>query len=80
MRHHSLSDRIRYDWTRLEAETAEERLVAALKGRHVPRLLLWQHLPSAAHLADRPFDVKVVVPHHVADRLNAYLAACRPAG
>ncbi|WP_299652713.1 D-tagatose-bisphosphate aldolase, class II, non-catalytic subunit [uncultured Jannaschia sp.] len=80
MRHYSLSDRIRYYWARPEAEAAVERLVAALDGRHVPRPLLWQHLPGAAHLADRPFDAEAVVLNHVADRLDAYLAACRPAG
>ncbi|WP_299819882.1 D-tagatose-bisphosphate aldolase, class II, non-catalytic subunit [uncultured Jannaschia sp.] len=79
LRHYSLSDRIRYYWALPEAEAAVARLLAALDGRRVPLPLLWQHLPGAAALADRPFDPEAFAVAHVANRLAAYHAACGPA-
>lgn len=44
LRHYSYSDRIRYYWTRPEAEAAVGRLLAALEGRRLPEVLISQYL------------------------------------
>lgn len=45
-RHFSYSDRIRYYWTRPEAEAAVTRLLAALKSVRIPETVLHQYLPQ----------------------------------
>ena len=44
-RHFSYSDRIRYYWTQPQAQSATDRLFAALKNRKIPETLLSQYLP-----------------------------------
>ena len=53
------------------------RLVAALAGRHIPLPLLWQHLPGAAHFADRPLEPEEVLIWRVRRSLATYHDACR---
>ncbi|MCB1404292.1 MAG: class II D-tagatose-bisphosphate aldolase, non-catalytic subunit, partial [Rhodobacteraceae bacterium] len=77
LRHYSLSDRIRYYWPAPEARAAVDRLVAALAGRHIPLPLLWQHLPGAAHFADRPLEPEEVLIWRVRRSLATYHDACR---
>ncbi len=50
-RHYSYSDRIRYYWTRPEAQAAVSRLLDALAGRRIPPTLLHQFLPQMAEAA-----------------------------
>lgn len=47
-RHFSYSDRIRYYWTRPEAETAVARLMGVLDGVRIPEPVLHQYLPQVA--------------------------------
>lgn len=47
-RHFSYSDRIRYYWTRPEAEAAVAGLLAALEGVRIPETVLHQYLPQIA--------------------------------
>jgi len=47
-RHFSYSDRIRYYWTRPEAEAAVARLMTALDGVRIPETVLHQYLPQIA--------------------------------
>jgi len=77
LRHFSLSDRIRYYWTVPEARAAVDRLVAVLRGKHVPLPLLWQYLPGAAHFADSPLDPEEVLIWRVGQSLSTYHRACR---
>lgn len=51
MRHFSYSDRIRYAWTRPEAEAAVARLFAALAERRIPAPLLSQYFPRLTQAA-----------------------------
>ncbi|MET0167531.1 MAG: class II D-tagatose-bisphosphate aldolase, non-catalytic subunit, partial [Vicinamibacterales bacterium] len=77
LRHFSLSDRIRYYWIAPEAQAAVDRLMTALKGKHVPLSLFWQHLPGAAHFADTPLDPEEVLIWRVGQCLSVYQRACR---
>ncbi|MEW9612562.1 D-tagatose-bisphosphate aldolase, class II, non-catalytic subunit [Shinella sp. S4-D37] len=47
-RHFSYSDRIRYYWTRPEAEVAVSALLSALEGVRIPETVLHQYLPVLA--------------------------------
>ncbi len=47
-RHYSYSDRIRYYWSRPEAEAVVRALDAALAGKTIPQTLLDQYLPQLA--------------------------------
>ncbi|MSU88438.1 tagatose-bisphosphate aldolase [Rhodobacteraceae bacterium 2CG4] len=76
LRHYSLSDRIRYYWSAPQAQQAVARLTDALQGVPVPLPLFWQHLPSAADLADRPLDPQALLIRCVGQRLATYHAAC----
>ncbi|MFB2553533.1 D-tagatose-bisphosphate aldolase, class II, non-catalytic subunit [Ensifer soli] len=76
LRHYSLSDRIRYYWAAPEAQAATRRLVEALSGQVVPLPLFWQHLPAAAHFADRPLDPDALLVWRVTQSLASYHAAC----
>ena len=74
LRHHSLSDRIRYYWP--EAEAPVTRLMEVLRGVSVPLPLLWQHLPWAEAFADAPLVPEDVVIERVLRVLRSYSAAC----
>jgi D-tagatose 6-phosphate 4-epimerase len=76
LRHYSLSDRIRYYWPEPAAAQAVNRLVAALRGRSVPRPLFWQYLPAAEDFADAPLDPEALLVWRVTRSLDAYHAAC----
>jgi D-tagatose-1,6-bisphosphate aldolase subunit GatZ/KbaZ len=75
LRHHSLSDRIRYYWPHPKAAAAVERLHQALTGRSVPETLFWQHMPWAAEFAAKPLDPEELVIARVGRSLAAYHAA-----
>lgn len=49
MRHFSYSDRIRYYWTRPEAQAAVARLLSALGSTPIPAPLVSQYLPHLRH-------------------------------
>ncbi|MCP4384054.1 MAG: D-tagatose-bisphosphate aldolase, class II, non-catalytic subunit [Hyphomicrobiales bacterium] len=77
LRHYSLSDRIRYYWPDPAATAAVERLRSALAGKSIPLPLLWQHLPAAAHFADRPLDPQELLIWRVSESLSTYHRACQ---
>lgn len=76
LRHHSLSDRIRYYWDRPEARAAVARLTEVLRGRALPLPLIWQHLPWAEGMEDADPDEIVIA--RVGRSLDAYQRACAP--
>lgn len=76
MRHYSLSDRIRYYWNRPEAQSAVIRLMDALRGQIVPLPLIWQHLPRAAHAADKPLNPESILIEGIRGNLSTYHKAC----
>ncbi len=76
LRHYSLSDRIRYYWTTLEAQTAVQTLLDALRGQSVPLPLMWQHMPAAASFASAPLDPETLLIWRVRQSLHSYYAAC----
>lgn len=68
LRHYSYSDRIRYYWTRPEAEAAVKALAAALDGVRVPETVLHQylpHLPAEEIAGAGPEDILVAAVDHV---------------
>lgn len=78
MRHYSLSDRIRYYWTTPQAQVAVNRLLEALRGHIVPMPLMWQHMPQAAHAADKALHPEDILIERVLSSLRTYHAACFP--
>lgn len=76
LRHYSLSDRIRYYWSKPEANAAVERLFSTLRGRELPLPMLWQHLPGADHFAEEPLEPEEVLIWRIGQSLAAYHAAC----
>ena len=78
MRHYSLSDRVRYYWNAPAAQAAVNRLLEALRGQIVPMPLIWQHLPRAAHAADKPFDPEAILIERIRASLSTYHKACAP--
>jgi D-tagatose 6-phosphate 4-epimerase len=78
LRHYSLSDRVRYYWTKPEAQGAVAALMTALTGRIVPLTLFWQHLPAAAFFADAPLDPEALLIWRITETLRTYHAACHP--
>ncbi|MDO5641251.1 MAG: class II D-tagatose-bisphosphate aldolase, non-catalytic subunit [Paracoccus sp. (in: a-proteobacteria)] len=76
LRHYSLSDRIRYLWPGAGAEGAVGRLRGTIDGRAIPLPLIWQFLPGADHLAERPASVDEIVIWRVTQVLERYQAAC----
>ena len=75
LRHYSLSDRIRYYWPEPGAKVAVGKLMKALDGRIIPIELLWQHLPEAAHFADKPCNPEDILVWRVTRSLATYHAA-----
>lgn len=75
LRHYSLSDRIRYYWASPKAQSAVDRLLAALRGQSVSLPLFWQHLPDAKAFADAPLDPEALLLWRVTQSLAAYHAA-----
>lgn len=78
LRHYSLSDRIRYYWPEPTAQDAVGKLMKALEGQIIPIALLWQHLPDAAHFADRPCNPEDILVWRVTRSLTKYNSACNP--
>lgn len=76
LRHYSLSDRIRYFWPTGAATQAVADLSRALDGRRIPLPLIWQFLPGADGLADRPASVADIVIWRVGRVLRGYHDAC----
>ncbi|GHC15665.1 D-tagatose-bisphosphate aldolase, class II, non-catalytic subunit [Aidingimonas halophila] len=80
-RHFSLSDRIRYYWTRSEIAEELERLFQGLETRPIPPTLISQYLPNqyaairAGELADAP---RSLVRHRIGETLATYAQACFP--
>lgn len=65
-RHFSYSDRIRYYWTRPEAEAAVAALLSALSGVRIPETVLHQYLPTIApQEADRAEDILIAAVDRV---------------
>lgn len=65
-RHFSYSDRIRYYWTRPEAEAAVEALLSALSGVRIPETVLHQYLPTIVpQEADRAEDILIAAVDRV---------------
>lgn len=65
-RHFSYSDRIRYYWTRPEAEAAVSALLAALAGVRIPETVLHQYLPLIpSEAAGRAEDILIVAVDRV---------------
>ena len=78
LRHYSLSDRIRYYWPKPGAQDAVSKLMKVLEGRIIPVALLWQHLPEAAHFADKPCNPEDILVWRVTRSLATYHAASNP--
>ncbi|QHQ35108.1 D-tagatose-bisphosphate aldolase, class II, non-catalytic subunit [Algicella marina] len=76
LRHYSLSDRIRYYWTRKEAMQAVARLIHALRGQLVPLPLIRQHLPQAEAFAAHPLEPEDLLVDRITDTLRSYHTAC----
>jgi D-tagatose-1,6-bisphosphate aldolase subunit GatZ/KbaZ len=82
-RQFSLSDRIRYYWTRPEVEKALARLLANLEASGLPLPLLSQYLPAAwravrdGRIAPRAGDL---VRGHVREVIELYVCACSVEG
>lgn len=72
-RHFSYSDRIRYYWTRPEAEAAVAALMTALEGVRIPETVLHQYLPQIE--GTNAGDILVAAVDRV---LAVYDGACRP--
>ncbi|CAK7257287.1 MULTISPECIES: D-tagatose-bisphosphate aldolase, class II, non-catalytic subunit [unclassified Shinella] len=65
-RHFSYSDRIRYYWTRPEAEAAVAALLSALSGVRIPETVLHQYLPTIVpQEADRAEDILIAAVDRV---------------
>ncbi|GLR50099.1 D-tagatose-bisphosphate aldolase, class II, non-catalytic subunit [Shinella yambaruensis] len=65
-RHFSYSDRIRYYWTRPEAEAAVAALLSALSGVRIPETVLHQYLPTMVpREADRAEDILIAAVDRV---------------
>jgi D-tagatose 6-phosphate 4-epimerase len=79
LRHFSLSDRIRYYWSKPAARAAVDSLGRILAGRSVPMPLLRQYLPHAVRFADAPLDPAEVLIAQVTDTIARYHQACQPA-
>jgi D-tagatose-1,6-bisphosphate aldolase subunit GatZ/KbaZ len=78
---YSLSDRIRYYWSRAEVAAAQERLFANLRRRSIPLALLSQYFPAEAarvRAGDLPADPEALVVAHVGRVLDDYWQACQP--
>ncbi|UPA26918.1 D-tagatose-bisphosphate aldolase, class II, non-catalytic subunit [Shinella oryzae] len=74
-RHFSYSDRIRYYWTRPEAERAVSALLAVLDGVRIPETVLHQYLPMIVPTAaDRPKDVLIAAVDQVLAIYNSAAA------
>ncbi|MXN52928.1 D-tagatose-bisphosphate aldolase, class II, non-catalytic subunit [Shinella sp. AETb1-6] len=74
-RHFSYSDRIRYYWTRPEAERAVSALLAVLDGVRIPETVLHQYLPMIAPTAaDRPEDILIAAVDQVLAIYNSAAA------
>ncbi len=65
-RHFSYSDRIRYYWTRPEAEAAVTALLSALEGTRIPETVLHQYLPQIDQVnASGPIDILIAAVDQV---------------
>jgi tagatose-1,6-bisphosphate aldolase non-catalytic subunit AgaZ/GatZ len=82
LRRHAYSDRIRYYWSRPEAQAALKRLFASLRQTPPPLSLVLQHLPEAGQkirdgrLANDP---EQIVLDRIGAVANRYARACNPA-
>ena len=82
LRQHAYSDRIRYYWSRPEAQAALKRLFATLRQTPPPLSLVLQHLPEAGQkirdgrLANDP---EQIVLDRIGAVANRYARACNPA-
>lgn len=78
---YSLSDRIRYYWSRDEVVAAQARLFANLRRRPIPLALLSQHFPAVlarVRAGDLAADPEALVVAHVGHVLDDYWRACQP--
>ncbi|PDT50131.1 D-tagatose-bisphosphate aldolase, class II, non-catalytic subunit [Sinorhizobium fredii] len=76
-RHFSYSDRIRYYWTRPEAEAAVRALMASLEGVRIPETVLHQYLPQISPAdAGTPEDILIAA----VDRVLAVYDSAAAAG
>ena len=82
LRRHAYSDRIRYYWSRPEAQAALKRLFATLRQTPPPLSLVLQQLPEAGQkirngrLANDP---EQIVLDRIGAVANRYARACNPA-
>ena len=78
-RRYSLSDRIRYYWTKPEAQQALNVLIANLSRMTIPLALMSQYLPSqcaavqAGTLSNTPLDL---IYHRINTVIEHYAYAC----
>jgi D-tagatose-1,6-bisphosphate aldolase subunit GatZ/KbaZ len=78
---YSLSDRVRYYWSRPEVIEAQARLFANLRGQPLPLALLSQHFPAEyARVRSRELDAdpEALVMARVGRVLDDYWQACGP--
>jgi hypothetical protein len=79
---YSLSDRVRYYWSFPKVQESCGALLANLKSRGIPLTLLSQYLPrqyAAVRAGTLTNDPRELVLDVVAQVLNGYTKACRPA-
>ena len=80
---YSLSDRIRYYWSRDEVVAAQSRLFANLRQRPIPLALLSQHFHdevARVRAGDLPADPEALVVARVGRVLDDYWRACQSHG
>jgi D-tagatose-1,6-bisphosphate aldolase subunit GatZ/KbaZ len=78
---YSLSDRIRYYWSRDDIAAAQARLFANLRQRPMPLALLSQHFPAEVarvRAGDLPAEPEALVVAHLGRVLDDYWQACQP--
>ncbi|MFC3034602.1 D-tagatose-bisphosphate aldolase, class II, non-catalytic subunit [Pseudoalteromonas fenneropenaei] len=75
----SLSDRIRYFWTKPHVQAAVSKLIANINTLHIPKPLLRQYLPYAAELdiaKNNEGQGKRFATHYVERVIARYASAC----
>jgi len=79
LRREALSDRIRYYWSRPEAQAALQRLMGNLRRYEPPPTLLRKHLSEAAPKhGDIPRDPERIVLERIAAVAAIYNRVCNP--
>ena len=79
LRHYSLSDRIRYYWTKPQLNEAVQGLLAALGERPLPFGLAHQYLPDAVEACRARHEALTadnLIRHHIRAALIPYYEAC----